>query len=175
MTFLELAKERYSLRKFSDKQIEKDKLDLVLKAGQLAPTACNFQPQRILVLDNEDSLNKIKKCTKYHFNAPTVLLICYDKTVSWKRPYDGNDSGEVDASIVATHMMLQASEIGLCTTWVGYFDSAQVIKEFSLPECIVPVVMFPIGYPADDAIRSTNHDLRLSLDKTVFHNNYGEI
>ena len=171
MEFIKLAEKRYSLRKFSDKPIEKEKIDLVLKAGQLAPTACNFQPQRIIVLDNEESLEKIKRCTKYHFNAPMVLLICYDNSVSWKRN-DGKDSGDIDASIVATQMMLQATELDLGTTWVGYFDAVQTAKEFSLPNNIVPVVMFPIGYPAEDAIKSNNHSQRLELEKTVFYNKY---
>jgi len=126
MKFINLAEERYSLRKFSDQPIEKEKLDLILKAGQLAPTACNYQPQRILVLENEAALTKLKQCTPYHFNAPMALLICYDKDVSWKRSYDGKDSGEIDASIVSTQMMLQATELGLGSTWVGHFDPALI-------------------------------------------------
>jgi nitroreductase len=172
MELLELIKQRYSVRKFSDKPIEKEKLELVLKAGQAAPTACNFQPQRILVLDSKEALEKVKKCTKYHFNAPAVLLICYDNKVSWKHPYDNKDSGEIDASIVAAQMMLQAAEIGLGTTWVGYFCPVMTKREFALPENIVPVLMFPIGYPAEDSVPSDNHSIRLPLDKTVFYNEY---
>ena len=171
MNFTDLAQKRYSVRKFSDKPIEKDKLELVLNAGQLAPTACNFQPQRIVVLNNEKALEKAKRCTKYCFNAPTILLVCYDNTVSWKRE-DGKDSGEIDASIAATQMMLQAAEIGLGTTWVGYFDPVQTTKEFSLPQNIVPVLMFPIGYPAEDSVPHPNHTKRLPLDKTVFFDSY---
>ena len=106
MDLLELLKKRYSVRKFEDKKVEKEKLDLILEAARVAPTACNFQPQRILVLDNEESLEKLKKCTPYHFHAPLALVVCYDKTTSWKRK-DGDDMGEVDAAIVTTQMMLE--------------------------------------------------------------------
>jgi nitroreductase len=172
MNFINLAEERYSLRTFSNKTVEKEKLDLVLRAGQLSPTACNNQPQRILVIESEEALEKLKKCTKYHFNAPMALLVCYDKDVSWKRSFDGDDSGVVDASIVATHMMLQAAEIGLGTTWVGYFDPALIIKEFSLPGNFVPVALLPIGYPSEDAKPFNGHYKRNSIDKSVFYNKF---
>lgn len=173
MQFINLAEDRYSLRKFSTKPVEKEKLDLVLKAGRLSPTACNNQPQRILVIESEDALSKLKKCTKFHFEAPVSLLVCYDKTVSWKRSFDGNDSGDVDASIVATHMMLQAAELGLGTTWVGYFDPAAVRKEFLLPDNIVPVALLPLGYPAEGAGPNVQlHFSRKPIEETVFYNQF---
>lgn len=172
MNFIKLAEDRYSLRKFSDKPIEKEKLNLILRAGQLAPTACNYQPQRILVIESGKALEKLKKCTPYHFNAQMVLLICYDNVISWKRKFDGKDSGDVDASIVSTHMMLQAADLGLGTTWVGHFDPALMIKEFALPDNIVPVVLLPIGYPAKDASQNPLHSERKSIEDTVFYNNF---
>lgn len=172
MEFIKLAEERYSLREFSDKPVEKEKLDLILKAGQFAPTACNIQPQRILVIESEDALGKIRKCTRNHFNAPMVLLICFDKSVSWKRSYDMSNSGDVDASIVATHMMLQAAELGLGTTWVGHFNPELVVKEFSLPGNIVPVALLPLGYPAQDAAKGPMHNERYPIEKTVFYNSF---
>lgn len=175
MTFFELAKERSSVRKFSDKQIEKEKLELVLKAGQLAPTANNCQPQRILVIENQNSIRKLRECTPAHFNAPTALLICYDSNVCCKNSYNNTDFGNADVNIVATHIMLQATEIGLGTTYVGYFNHEKFIKAFDIPNNIIPVVLIPIGYPADDVIVSANHNLRLSLDKTVFYNNFEKL
>lgn len=85
MDLLELLKKRYSVRKFDDRKVEKEKLDLILEAGRVAPTAVNFQPQRILVIESQEALENFKKCTPYHFNAPLALLICYDKSVSWKK------------------------------------------------------------------------------------------
>ena len=174
MKFINLAEERYSLRKFSDQPIEKERLDLILKAGQLAPTACNYQPQRILVIESEAALTKLKLCTPYHFNAPMALLICYDKDVSWKRSYDGKDSGDIDASIVCTHMMLQATDLGLGSTWVGHFDPALIRKELSLPDNIVPVALLPLGYPAKDATQNPLHSQRKSIKETVIYNEFSK-
>ena len=90
--FLQLATERYSVRKYSDKQIENEKLEKILKAAQIAPTGNNYQPQRIFVIKSKESLEKVRSFTPYCFNAPLVLLICYDKNVSWKT-VDGHDAG----------------------------------------------------------------------------------
>ena len=172
MNFIQLAKERYSVRKFSDKRVEKEKLDLILEVGRVAPTAVNYQPQRILVIESEDSLAKLKSCTRYHFNAPLALLVCYDSTVCWKRDYDNEDSGIVDASIVATQMMLQVHELGLGSTWVGNFNLDIIRKDFELPEYLVPVVLLPIGYPRSDSAPSKNHNKRYDIKDTVFFNSF---
>lgn len=173
MNFSELAKERYSVRKFSDKNVEKEKLDLILEAGRIAPTAVNYQPQRILVIENEDSLTKLKSCTPYSFNAPLALLVCYDSTVSWKRSHDNEDMGPIDASIVATHMMLQAQELGLGTTWVGHFIPDIMKETFELPAYLVPVVLLPLGYPSTDSVPHPKmHYSRYDIDHTVFYNTF---
>ncbi len=172
MDFTQLAMERYSVRKFSSKTVEKEKIDLILKAGQVSPTACNYQPQRILVIKSESAIIKLKECTSYHFGAPLAFLICYDKTVSWKRSFDNDDSGEVDSSIVTTHMMLQAAELGLGTTWVGYFDPKKICERFNLPESFIPVTLLPTGYPADDSSPKPAHYKRYPLEQTVFYNHF---
>lgn len=172
MDFLELAKDRYSVRKFCDKKVEKEKLDLILEAGRVAPTAVNYQPQRILVLDTEDALSKLKTCTTYHFHAPLALLICYDNTVSWKRSYDDKDMGEVDVSIVTTHMMLEVANLGLGSTWVGHFDPQKIKEVFELPENIIPVVLLPIGYPDETSVPHLYHDKRFDIGVTVFYNSF---
>lgn len=172
MDFLELAAQRYSVRKFSSKPVEKEKIDLILKAGQLSPTACNKQPQRILVIESESALDKLKECTAYHFHAPLAILICYDEAASWIRSFDNDNSGEVDASIVTTQMMLQAAQLGLGTTWVGFFDPAKVKELFHLPGNFVPVAILPTGYPAEDAMPSANHAKRLPIEQTVWVNEF---
>lgn len=171
MDLLELLKKRYSVRKFEDKTVEKEKLDLILEAARVAPTACNFQPQKILVLNNEASLDKLKKCTPYHFHAPLALIICYDNTISWKRK-DGCEMGEIDAAIVTTQMMLEIENIGLGTTWVGYFDKEALIKEFEIPKNYVPVSILPIGYPKAGTEPNPLHFDRKDLTETVFYNKF---
>lgn len=172
MDFLELVKERYSVRKFSSKKVEKEKLDMVLEAGRLAPTAVNFQPQRILVIDSEENLELLKSCTTYHFHAPMALLVCYDTTVSWKRSYDKQDMGAVDASIVTTQMMLQATALGLGTTWVGHFDPEAIRRTFQIPDYLIPVALLPLGYPREDCVPHQLHDSRYDMNHTVFFNSF---
>ena len=167
MTFIELAGKRFSVRKFSDTPVEKEKLDMILQAGRLAPTACNNQPQSILVLQSPEALDTLKKCTPCHFDAPVALIICYDKNTSWKRPFDGKEHGDIDASIVASHMMLEAAELGLGSTWVCYYDPAAIVKEFSLPENLVPSSILPLGYPAGDAKPAPLHLERKPITDTV--------
>lgn len=171
MDFMDLVKDRYSVRTFDHGSVEPEKVDRIVEAGRLAPTAANRQPQRILVLDSEDGLEALRTCTPYHFNAPLVLVVCYDDTVSWKRSsYDGEDMGVVDASIVTTHMMLEVTNLGLGSTWVGHFDPEKVKAAFSLPEHIIPVALLPIGYPDEKSHPHPNHNKRFERETTVFHN-----
>jgi nitroreductase len=167
MTFLELAENRYSVRKFSPRPVEDDKLALVLQAGRLAPTAKNMQPQRILVVKSAEALEKLNKCSPCIYGAPSALVVCYDKSASWVRNPDNQNYGEVDAVIVATHMMLQAQELGLGTVPVGIFDTDGLRREFSLPENLVPSLVLPLGYPAEDAMPAPMHGQRKPLDETV--------
>ena len=166
--FLTLAKNRYSVRSFQNKPVEKSALNAVLEAGNLAPTGCNKQPQRVWVIQSEEGLAKIRNCTTCHFNAPVVLLVCTDTASSWTRPFDGKNIGEIDATIVCTHYMLEAAEQGLGTTWVAYFDPAKVKAEFALPDNVVPVALLPMGYPAADAAPTPMHN-RAEIDKTVVY------
>lgn len=93
MNFLDLAKERYSCRSFEEKEIEKEKIEKILEAARVAPTAVNYQPQRILILNDKEKLSRLSECTKMGWNAPLIMIICYDKTVSWKSKFDGRDEG----------------------------------------------------------------------------------
>ena len=172
MDFAKLAEERYSVRKFDVRPVEREKAEAVLRAGRIAPTACNNQPQRILVVDDADGMAKLKKCTSYTFGAPMAFIICFDTAQSWIRPFDGDNSGVVDASIATTHMMLQAADLGLGTTWVGYFDPAKVVKEFRLPENLVPVAVLPLGYPAADAKRHSGHFEKAPPEKIVYYRDF---
>ena len=113
--FMRLASERYSVRKFDGRALEAEIIEKILRAGQLSPTACNRQPQRIAVITSPEGLEKLRRCTGSHFNAPAALLVCHDKEECWKRSYDGASSGDIDAAIVTTHMMLAAWTLGVGT------------------------------------------------------------
>jgi nitroreductase len=163
-SFYELATERYSMRSFSSQAVEAEKLAQILEAGRIAPTARNGQPQRIKIINTEDGFAKMDECTRCRFDSTTILLICYDKTVCWQRQYDSALSGEVDASIITTHMMLMAQELGLGTCWVMHFDPAKTSELFELPENIIPVAFLPIGYPSETAAPSERHNDRFDIE-----------
>jgi len=167
MNFMELAAQRYSVRRFSEEKIPRDVIDRILKAAHLAPTGCNYQPQKIYVLESHASLEALKACTTSHFHAPLAFLICYDREKSWKRPYDGADSGPVDASIVTTHMMLQGWTEGVGSTWVMMFDPEKVRQSFRIPENLEPVALLPMGYPAENARPSRLHSQFIPLEDMV--------
>ena len=172
MDFLNLAAERYSVRKFKEEAITQEELDKILKAGYLAPTAKNLQPQRIMVINSEEALEKLQKSTKCHFGTKTALVICYNKEEGYTRPYDGKTSGEIDASIVTTHMMLQAASLGIGTTWVMHFRPEVLRSEFEIPENLEPTAILVMGYPAEDAEPSPMHNQFRPMEEIVSYNKF---
>lgn len=153
MNFMELASQRYSVRSFSKKPVEQEKIDLILKSAQLAPTAVNYQPQMIYVLKSEAAMNKINRLCRCIYGAPMVFLICSDERRTWKSQTEkGYSTGEMDCSIVCTHMMFEAWEQGLGSVWVRLFDVNAVAKAFDLPAYMKPVCLLPVGYATDDCV-----------------------
>ena len=168
MTFLELAQARYSVRKFKNERIEDEKLQAILAAGHVAPTACNLQPQKIYVVKSEAMRKRLAEVCRYTFDAPVILVIGYDKERDWKnRRMPGYSSGETDAAIVCTHMMLEAWEQGIGSCWVGAFAADAVQEALSLPENIRVTAMLPLGCAADDAEPAVFHSTYRELDDTV--------
>ena len=147
MDFAKLAAERYSLRKFSDRPVEAEKLSAVLEAGRNAPTAHNLQPQRIFVLQSSEALEKVDGCTGAHFHPPVMLLVAYDPEAAWKREDDGKNHGEIDAAIAVTQEKLHAA----------------------FPELagLTPIALLPMGYPAEGAHPSRLHTDRKPLEELV--------
>ncbi len=168
MNFLELSKKRYTVRKFSERKVEQEKLELMLEAGNTAPTAKNQQPHKIYVLKSDEALAKIDDLTACRYGAPIVLLFTYDDTKEWRNPFEIEiHSGVEDVSIVATHMMLQATELDLGTAWINLFANSKVEKAFALPENEHAVLLMCVGYAAKDAEPFPNHTNKKSLDEIV--------
>ena len=151
MEFEKVLKERYSVRRYQEKEIEPNKLTKILEAGINAPSAKNMQPQRIYVLKSKEALEKIKSITKCTYGAPLVLLGCFDKNQSWKNNLSGEDAGVEDVSIACTQIMLAAWNEGIGSCWVNMYDSKLIKKEFALPDNIIPVCLMPMGYIAPEA------------------------
>lgn len=167
MDFVKLSAERYSLRKYSDKAVEEEKLALILEAGRNAPTAHNLQPQRIFVIWTPEALEKADACMGSHFHPPVILAVAYDAEAAWKRETDGKNHGEIDAAIVATQMMLQAADLGLGTTYVGMFEPEKLWAAFPEMQGTVPVAMLTLGYPAEGAHPSRLHVARKPVAELV--------
>lgn len=172
MDFLTLAKERYSCRYFSDKKVEQEKINKILEAARLAPTGRNSQSQRILVLTDETELNKLSGCTSYGWNAPLVMIICYDKNECWHRDIDAFDGGAQDICIVTTHMMLEVTDLGLGSTWVGAFDPFKAREIYNIPENLEVAAILPIGYPSETAHPSRLHNDRKPVEEIAFYNKF---
>ena len=167
MEFQELIDRRYSVRAFKDMPVEKEKLDAILEVARIAPTAGNRQPQRIMAVKDKENLLKIDLCTKSRYGAPLVLIICYEKDACWVRPVDGEHSGQVDASIITTYMMLRATELGLGSTWVLHFDPVKTKEEFLIPSNLTPVSLLILGYASDTATPSEKHSVRMKIDEMM--------
>ncbi len=168
MNFMDLAKRRYSVRKFQPTPIPEESLQRILDAGCLAPTAKNLQPQRILVLKSAEALEQLKQVTPCHFDAPLAMLICYDTEACWTRPEDQKPSGDIDASIVTTHMIFQAEEEGIGSTWVMKFDPFAAREVFQLPAAWEPTAVLVMGYPAETAHPSHLHETYADPDTLIF-------
>lgn len=130
MSFLDLAKKRYSCRKLSTQPVEEEKLQKILEAGNLAPTAHNNQPLHIWLLESAEAMEKVSQTTSFIFGAPVAFVVGSKADDAWVRPFDKKNFADVDASIAATHMMLAIEDLGLGTTWVAHFDAPK-LKEFS--------------------------------------------
>ncbi len=174
MEFKNLISERYSVRQFRKEHLMQEDIDQILDAGHKAPTGCNYQPQRILVLNTDQGMEKLYRCTKCHFNAPTAMLICYNVDESWTRPYDKALSAPVDAVIVATHMMLAAQDVGVGCCWVMHFDPSAMRETFHIPNNIEPAALLVLGYPAMEAKPHELHSRFRPMKETVVYNDFGE-
>jgi len=157
MNFLDLAKKRYSVRKYQPQKVEKEKLLAILEAGRVAPSAHRCQPAKIIVVQETEGLNKIKK-TANIYDSPLALIICSDRNIAWVRPFDNKNYSDIDVAIVTDHMALQATDLGLGTLWIGNFNPQIIKQEFNLPDNIDPINILAIGYAADNPSSPNRHD-----------------
>lgn len=168
MSFLELAKKRYSVHKYKKIPVEVEKLEEILEAGRVAPSAVNYQPLYFIVI--RDSAMRRDIATTYHkpwiLEAPVLIVICGDHSKSWRRP-DGKDHLDMDAAIAIDHMTLAAADLGLGTCWVCMFDSMLCHKILNLPPFIETIALLPLGYPADRVDSNRHKKGRKSFEEIV--------
>lgn len=167
MEFKKVITARFSCKKYSDKQVEKEALNAILEAGRLAPTARNQQEQRIYVVQSAEGLAKIDKATPCRYGAPTVIVVAFDTNNVFTYPGGKRDSGVEDATIVATHMILAAADEGVNSCWINYFDPEQVARELGLPENEEVLMVMDLGYAAEGVKPLPGHTSRKPISETV--------
>lgn len=167
--FLTLSHERYSVRKFSDKTVPDEMIEKIIEAGLAAPTAVNYQPVRLWSLRSREAIEKFLSCTKFEFfkNIEAIIVVGGKLDEAWVRPADKRNFADVDATIVATHIMLEIADLGLGSTWIGHFDAPKLKNLFPDMGSCELVAAFPIGYPADDCEPSPRHTQRRSTEELV--------
>ncbi|HUU36603.1 MAG TPA: nitroreductase family protein [Candidatus Desulfaltia sp.] len=151
MEFRELVQKRYSVRAYRSTPVEEEKLQKVLEAAILAPTAANRQPFRLIVIKTEGRQSELKRVypRDWFVQAPLVVCVCAVRDESWVRK-DGKIYAEVDATIAFDHLILAAHDLGLGTCWIAAFDPAAARDVLKLPSELEPVAFTPLGYPADE-------------------------
>ncbi len=150
MDFQALIEARYSVRCYKPQPIEAEKLDLVLNAARLAPTAANYQPFRVVVVrtaEHEAELRRVYD-RDWFVQAPLVVAICTVEREAWVRR-DGKNYGDVDATIAMDHLILAAADLGLGTCWVAAFDPDAARRVLKVGPGEEPLAFTPLGYPGD--------------------------
>ena len=165
MEFNDVIRKRTATRKFSDRKLSQEDIEKILEAGRLAPTAKNFQPQFIYVVISEEGLEKIDKITPCRYNAQCCLLVCSDKEIAFHK--DEYSTYEVDATIVATHMILEATNLNIDSTWIEAFDKNEAKSVFELNANLEPVCIINLGYKTDDCPENPMHNQRKNLNEVV--------
>ncbi len=168
-TLLKLMEQRCSVRLFADKEVEEEKLDYLLNAARIAPSAVNLQPWTFIVVQSEEAKNDIRGCydREWFRSAPLYIVVCGNHETSWKRPSDKKDHCDIDVAIATEHIALAATEVGLGSCWVCNFDAVKCKKVLYLPDHIEPVVILPVGYPSEEFNRVEKK--RKTADEVVLY------
>lgn len=167
--FLQLSHDRYSCRAFSERPVEGEKVDALIEAAVAAPTAVNRQPWHAWVVESPEAIERLGACTRFMFGTRVAILVGAAPDEAWVRKYDDRNFADVDASIVATHIMMEAADLGLGTTWVGHFDAPAVKEAFPQTAGYDLIAIFPLGYPAEgeEGAPSARHGERRATDELV--------
>jgi nitroreductase len=151
MEYSALIASRYSVRAYRPEPVEDEKLQFILEAARLAPTAANRQPFQLVVMHTAGREKEIAQIYRrpWFVQAPLVIAVCSISSQAWVRESDRFNARLIDAAIVADHMILAATSLGLGTCWVAAFDTGAARSVLQLPDEAEPVIFTPLGYPAD--------------------------
>jgi nitroreductase len=150
MDFYDVVKKRRSIRSYDpDNRVEEKILLRIMEAGRLAPSACNYQPWRFLLISSPVMLEKVHRCypRNWFHQAPHVLAVVGRKDKAWVRGYDGFNSLHTDLAIAMDHMILAATAEGVATCWICAFEPKLLHQSLGLPDSEEILAMTPLGYP----------------------------
>jgi nitroreductase len=169
MSFIDFARKRHSVRNYKAQPVEKEKIEYLLEAARLAPSAVNFQPWKLIVVTDKLLLSQLKDCypREWFGTAPVCIVACGDHEKSWKRSCDEKDHCDIDTSIAITYLTCAAIDKGLCTCWICNFDVRKCIAALSLPKYLKPIALIPVGYPADPKDLQEEEKQRKPLSELV--------
>lgn len=181
MSILETIRNRRSVRHYLDKPVEKEKIMLCLEAARLSPSACNAQPWKFIVVDSSDLKNRlceaafkgIYKMNSFVKEAPVIIVVVSqkEKFLSKIGAYLRRTSYYlIDIGIACEHLILQATELGLGSCWIGWFDERQVKEALNIPEDKKVDVLISLGYPKEDEVFAPKK--RYSLEEISLFNRY---
>jgi nitroreductase len=179
MNFLELAKTRQSIRKYSPKEVEPEKIARCIEAARLAPSACNSQPWKFIIVNDAELKDRIAKETynavvtfnKFVKEAPVIVLIIMEKPTLISQiggRIKDKDFYLIDIGIAAEHFCLQAAEEGLGTCMLGWFNEKKIAEMLHLPKNKRIGLLITLGY-SDSSLREK---IRKTTDEILKYNSY---
>lgn len=151
--FADLVLSRYSCRAYSDRPVDRAELMAVIETARMAPSACNRQPWKFVIITDDDDLKReVLKAypREWAMSAPALIVACGNHAEAWHRGADGKDHTDVDVAIAVEHICLGAASLGLGTCWICNFDPAVVSSALNLPDTMEPIAIIPIGYPVSN-------------------------
>ncbi len=157
MEFTDLIRIRESVRNYdSNRPVSNEILKKILEAGRLAPSACNYQPYKFIVITSSEVLQKVKESYNRDWfkDAPHILVVIGYRNQSWKRSYDGYDSLETDVAIAMTHIILAAENEGVGACWIEAYNPVLLREVLKCDENQVIYGITPLGYQKPDFKKS---------------------
>ncbi len=180
MSFIDLANKRYSVRNYKNTPVPQEKINRCIEAARLAPSACNSQPWKFIAVDDPKFIKELAKAAfegildfnHFAFKAPVLVLIVSERQKAFAK-FGGivkrKNFSLMDIGITAEHFCLQATEEGLGTCMLGWFNEKKVKKILSIPKLKRVELIISVGFSADDNIP---HKKRKSVDEILSYNKY---
>ena len=165
MDFEKLVNERYTVRSYSEEKVDKMQILKIIEAGRRAPSAKNIQPLKIYVCVSPAALKKVDEVSPCRYGAPVAFIVCSSKDKAWSK--EGYSSYDTDASIATTYMMLESTNLGLGSVWVGMFDTAKTKEVFNIPEEYTPINMLMVGHKKEGTKPLPSHNERKIMTELV--------